>query len=48
MPFKPKVRVKVRVTMVTCGRCGKGYNNALGHTCVIRTDFKKRKKQTGR
>jgi hypothetical protein len=26
----------------TCGRCGKRYRNPLTHTCVVKTDFKRR------
>lgn len=37
-----KTKIKPRVT-ATCRRCGRSYTNPLKHTCVIRTDFKKRK-----
>lgn len=38
-PAKAKLR---RLTSVKCGRCGKRYTNKLTHTCVIKTDYRKR------
>ena len=37
MSFKPKAKAKVKVTMFTCGHCGKPYNNLFRHVCVVRT-----------
>ena len=30
--------VKLNVSLIKCGRCGKRYNNPLTHTCVVRMD----------
>ena len=35
--------VKLNVSLIKCGRCGKRYNNPLTHRCVTHTDFKRRK-----
>jgi hypothetical protein len=32
--------VKLSVSLIKCGRCGKRYNNPLTHTCVVRMDRK--------
>ncbi len=32
--------VKLNVSLVKCGRCGKRYNNPLTHVCVVRMDRK--------
>lgn len=37
--WKPQASVTTK-----CGKCGKTYSNPLTHTCVIKTDWKKRRK----
>jgi hypothetical protein len=34
-----------RKPLFRCGRCKKGFSNPLGHTCTVRTDFKRRTAQ---
>ena len=43
-PVKRKIRQQARRVSFTCPRCGKRYVNRFAHTCVIKTDFKKRKR----
>jgi len=48
-PVKRKVRRRVRRTVrrvaVSCPTCKKRYTNPLTHTCIVKTDFKKRRRQ---
>jgi hypothetical protein len=41
MPWKPKVKIQ----LFKCKRCGKPFNNALTHVCVIRMDKPRRKRK---
>lgn len=47
-PAKRKARSAVRRISVTCKTCGKRYTNPLTHTCTVKTDFKKRRRQAQR
>lgn len=35
--------MKVRLTLIRCGKCGKRYSSPLGHVCVTRLDRKPRR-----
>lgn len=43
-----KASIKPQVTFGKCPACKKTVSNPLTHTCVVRTDFKKRKAAAGR
>lgn len=47
-PAKRKIRQQARRASVKCGTCGKRYANPLTHTCVVETDFAKRKRAAER
>lgn len=34
--------MKLSVSLIKCGRCGKRYSNPLTHVCVVRMDSKRR------
>ena len=38
--------VKLNISLVKCGRCGKRYSNPLTHTCVVRMDSRRRRTST--
>jgi hypothetical protein len=39
---------KKRQPLFQCGRCHKRYSSPLGHTCTVKTDYKKRSAKAAR